>query len=152
MTVSGKEVRNERTLFENHQYEHIGKLACPGCADSQIRSEESSQVGQCTALGIVAVRLICPFTIESSVSLIPDSVGSGELVSEWMDDYIDDIDIHHPDSVYYDAAIGAGREPISDGEGGYYVVTKHDQLGEPATIEIRLFLFCPLYGLQAWLS
>ena len=29
--------------------------------------------------GIVAVRLICPFTIESSVSLIPDSVGSGEL-------------------------------------------------------------------------
>ena len=85
--------------------------------------------------GIVAVRLICPFTIESSVSLIPDSVGSGELVSEWMDDYIDDIDIHHPDSVYYDAAIGAGREPISDGEGGYYVVTKHDQLGEPATIE-----------------
>ena len=85
--------------------------------------------------GIVAVRLICPFTIESAVSLIPDSVGSGELVSEWIDDYIDDIDIHHPDSVYYDAAIGAGREPISDGEGGYYVVTKHDQLGEPATIE-----------------
>ena len=27
--------------------------------------------------GIVAVRLICPFTSESSVSLIPDSVGSG---------------------------------------------------------------------------
>ena len=85
--------------------------------------------------GIVAIKLICPFTIESSISMIPDSVGSGELVSEWMDDYIDDIDIHHPDSVYYDAAIGAGREPISDGEGGYYVVTKHDQLGEPATIE-----------------
>ena len=85
--------------------------------------------------GIVAVRLICPFTIESSVSLIPDSVGSGELVSEWIDDYIDDIDIHHPDSAYFDAAIGAGREPVSDGEGGSYVVTKHDQLGEPATIE-----------------
>ena len=85
--------------------------------------------------GIVAIRLICPLTIESPISMIPDSVGSGELVSEWMDDYIDDIDIHHPDSVYYDAAIGAGREPISDGEGGYYVVTKHDQLGEPATIE-----------------
>ncbi len=85
--------------------------------------------------GIVAVRLICPFTMESPVSLIPDAIGSGELVSEWMDDYIDDIDIHHQDSIYYDAAIGAGREPISDGEGGYYVVTKHDQLGEPGTIE-----------------
>ena len=85
--------------------------------------------------GIVAIKLICPFTIESSVSLIPDSVGSGKLISEWADDYVDDIDIYHPDSIYYDAAIGAGREPISDGEGGYYVVTKHDQLGEPATIE-----------------
>ena len=84
--------------------------------------------------GIVAVRLICPFSLESSVSLIPDSVGSGELVTKWADDYIDDIDIYTPDSIYYDAAIGAGREPIYDGEGGYYVVTKHDQLGEPATI------------------
>ena len=85
--------------------------------------------------GIVAVRLICPFTIESPVSMIPDSVGSGKFVSEWMDDYVGNVDIHHSDSVYYDAAIGAGREPISDGEGGYYVVTKHDQLGEPATIK-----------------
>ena len=85
--------------------------------------------------GIVAVRLICPFSIESSVSLIPDSVGNGELIAKWTDDYIDDIDIHHSGSVYYDAAVGAGREPISDGEGGYYVVTKHDQLGEPDTIE-----------------
>lgn len=85
--------------------------------------------------GIVAVRLVCPFPMESPVSLIPDSIGSGEWISRWMDDYIGDIDIYHPNSVYYDAAIDAGREPISDGEGGYYVVTKHDQLGEPATIE-----------------
>jgi len=34
--------------------------------------------------GIIAVRLICPFTIESPVSLIPDAIGNGELVSEWM--------------------------------------------------------------------
>ncbi len=85
--------------------------------------------------GIVAIRLICPFTIESPVSMIPDSVGSGKFVSEWMDDYVGNVDIHHSNSVYYDAAIGAGREPIYDGEGGYYVVTKHNQLGEPATIK-----------------
>ena len=30
---------------------HIGKLACLGCADSQIRSEESSQMDQCSAVG-----------------------------------------------------------------------------------------------------
>lgn len=85
--------------------------------------------------GIVAIRLVSPFNFESSVSLIPDAIGSGELVSQWTDDYIGDIDIYHPNSIYYDAAISAGREPISDGEGGYYVVTKHDQLGESSTIE-----------------
>lgn len=72
--------------------------------------------------GIVAVRLVCPFSIASPVSLVPDFIGNGKLVSEWMDDYVGDIDIHHSDSVYYDAAKGAGRELISDEEGEYYVV------------------------------
>ncbi len=85
--------------------------------------------------GIVAFRLICPFTIESPISLIPDSVGNGELVSEWMDDYIGEVSIIHDNSINYDAAVAAGREPISDGNGGYYVVTKNDQLGAPPTIE-----------------
>lgn len=85
--------------------------------------------------GIVAIRLICPFSIESPVSLIPDSVGNGELVSEWMDDYIGEINIIYDNSMYYDAAVAAGREPISDGSGAYYVVTKYDQLSEPSTIE-----------------
>ena len=89
----------------------------------------------CALWALVAIRLLCPFSLESNFSLIPEEVANGSVVSEWTDDYIDDIDIHHPSSVYYDAAIGAGREPISDGEGGYYVVTKHDQLGEPAAIE-----------------
>lgn len=89
----------------------------------------------CALWALVAIRLLCPFSLESNFSLIPEGVANGSVVSEWTDDYIGDIDIHHPNSVYYDAAIGAGREPISDGEGGYYVVTKHDQLGEPATIE-----------------
>ena len=89
----------------------------------------------CALWALVAFRLLCPFSLESNFSLIPEGVANGNAVSEWTDAYIGDIDIHHPSSVYYDAAIGAGREPISDGEGGYYVVTKHDQLGEPDTIE-----------------
>lgn len=85
--------------------------------------------------GLVAVRLVCPVSIESALSLIPQPVGSGELVAGWADDYVGDISIHHENSIYYDAAVTAGREPIYDGEGGYYVVTKYDQLGEPATVE-----------------
>lgn len=84
--------------------------------------------------GIVAVRLICPFSIESPISLIPESAGHGEFVSEWADDYIGEVSIIHDHSKYYDAAVAVGREPVYDGN-GYYVVTRYDQLGEPPTIE-----------------
>lgn len=57
--------------------------------------------------GVVAVRLICPFEIESFISMIPVSIGNGEFVSEWMDDYIGNVDIHHSGSMYFDAAIDA---------------------------------------------
>ncbi len=85
--------------------------------------------------GIVAVKLTCPFAIESPISLMPDSIGNGALISQWRDDYMGDLDVHHSKSVYYDAAIDTGREPISDGKSSYYVVTKHEQLDEPSTIE-----------------
>ena len=85
--------------------------------------------------GIVAIRLICPLSIESPVSLIPDFAGSDKLVSEWTDDYIEDVSIIHDNSLDYDAAVTAGREPISDGSGGYYVITKYDQLDEPSTVK-----------------
>ncbi len=102
----------------------------------------------CALWALVALRLLLPVSVESSFSLIPEDVASGNIVSEWTNDYIGDVDIHHPNSVYYDAAIGAGREPISDGEGGYYVVTKHDQLGEPATVENTVI---PILG-WVWLT
>ena len=88
----------------------------------------------CALWALVALRLVLPVSVESPFSLVPEDVANGVVISEWADGYVDDVDIHHPSSVYYDAAIGAGREPISDGKGGYYVVTKHDQLGEPATV------------------
>ncbi|NLJ71100.1 MAG: hypothetical protein GX328_06530 [Clostridiaceae bacterium] len=85
--------------------------------------------------GIVAVRLICPLSIESPISLIPDFAGSDKLVSEWTDDYMEEVSVIHDNSLDYDAAVTAGREPISDGSGGYYVITKYDQLGEPSTVK-----------------
>lgn len=41
--------------------------------------------------GIVAVRLLCPFSVESSFSLMPQSLSNGNLVSEWTDDYIGEV-------------------------------------------------------------
>ena len=46
-----KKFEGSLPLFENYQHEYIGKLAYPGCADTQACFEESSQVGQCSALG-----------------------------------------------------------------------------------------------------
>lgn len=84
---------------------------------------------------MVAVRLICPFTIESSFSMLPQFAGNDKLVSDWMNDYVGEVSIIHDNSVYYDAAVAAGREPIPSKEGGYYVVTAYDQLEEPKTVE-----------------
>ena len=85
--------------------------------------------------GLVAVRLLCPVSIESGLSLIPEKVSSGALVTDWTDSYIGDTSSIYEDSVYYDAAVGAGRKPVLDENGRYYVVTKYDQLGEPDTVE-----------------
>ena len=84
--------------------------------------------------GIVAIRLICPFSIESGFSLMPEWLSSGALVHEWTDDYIGHNHFINDASDYYDDAISAGREPISDGEGGYYVATGTDKISDPSTI------------------
>lgn len=89
----------------------------------------------CLLWGLVALRLVCPVSVESSLSLLPEKVGSGELVEEWADDYVGEVWVIHDNSIYYDGAVAAGREPIPSGEGGYYVVTAPDQLGEPSTVE-----------------
>ncbi len=51
--------------------EHIGKLACPGCADSQTCFEESSQMGQCSALGYRCSQIDLPVFFRERIE--PDS-------------------------------------------------------------------------------
>lgn len=88
--------------------------------------------------GIVAVRLICPFSVESTISLMPQSLSNGEVISQWADDYVGSVSFIPDDSIWYEGAVSAGREPISDGNGGYFVVTNYDQLSEPHTVENTL--------------
>ncbi len=47
-------------FFENYKHEHISKLACPGCAAAPVCLEESSQVGQCSALGYRGCQIDLP--------------------------------------------------------------------------------------------
>lgn len=85
--------------------------------------------------GMVAVRLLCPFTLESGFSLIPDSVSRGEALSGWTDDYVGDVEIIHDNRAEFQEAVEAGRTPLYAGEDGYYVVTAPDSVTAPLTVK-----------------
>ena len=89
----------------------------------------------CVLWGLVALRLVCPISLESSFSLVPKSIGSGTMVEQWADYYVGDTWIIEDSSIYYDAAVLNGREPIQAADGSHYVVAAYDQLGAPATVE-----------------
>ena len=61
---------------------------------------------------LVAFRLVCPLTFESSLSLTPDTDAALE---EWTGDYVGDTHFIHDVSPGYQAAVDAGRPPISAG-------------------------------------
>lgn len=102
----------------------------------------------CALWAMVALRLLLPFSVESSFSLIPQDVADRELLTEWQDDYVGDVTVIYDDSALYQDAVAAGREPFADGEGGYYVVTAPDRLDAPDTVETAVL---PILG-WVWLA
>ncbi len=87
----------------------------------------------CVLWGVVALRLICPVSIESNVSLVPDRLASGQIIANVGNEYIGDVDIIYESNAGYSNAIEAGRQPIYSND-GYYVVTEKDSLDAPKTI------------------
>ena len=83
---------------------------------------------------VVAFRLVCPVAISTDVSIIPQELSSGTMVAEWKDTYTEDTWVIPADSVYYDAAVTAGRQPVTNESGQTYVVAAEDQLREPDTV------------------
>lgn len=97
---------------------------------------------------IVLIRLICPVTVTSGFSLIPQPVSSGQLLSGWSETYTGNIRMVHPNNPEYQEAVEAGREPVYAGEDGYYVVTQDDGTGEPDTVKNTVF---PVLGV-VWMA
>ncbi len=87
----------------------------------------------CVLWGVVALRLICPISIKSSFSLIPERVASGQIITNVGDSYIGEVDIIHENNAAYSNAVEAGRKPVYS-NGGYYVVTEKDSLEAPKTV------------------
>ena len=77
---------------------------------------------------MVALRLICPVTVESRFSLIPDRISSGQIIATMASEYVGDVDIIHENDDGYDSAVAAGRQPVfSENGDALYVI---DQLAD----------------------
>lgn len=63
----------------------------------------------CLLWGMVALRLICPFSIESNLSLIPDNLANGQILSNVENTYVGEPEII---GVYDNATPEINRQPI----------------------------------------
>lgn len=87
---------------------------------------------------LVLFRLLCPVAISSELSLIPEKVSTGSALNQWEDDYVGDTETIFDSHPQFQTALDAGRDPISAGENGQYVVTALDKVSQPATVENRI--------------
>lgn len=88
--------------------------------------------------GVVALRLVLPFSVESDLSLVPDRLATGQIITNVSDHYVGDVNIIYESNVGYSNALEAGRQPIQ-GEEGNYVVTQKDSLEAPKTVGDTVF-------------
>lgn len=87
---------------------------------------------------VVLFRLLCPFSIEAPVSVIPKVLDSGAVVKEFTDAYVGDTEVFSNETEEYTLAIEHGIEPTisykESGEIQAYVVTAGDGVSKPATV------------------
>lgn len=88
----------------------------------------------CLLWGVVALRLVLPFSIESGLSLIPEHVSDDQIASQMAQSYVGDVTYIQEGNEEYQAALDAGRKPIQSGD-THYVVTQKDSLEEPETFK-----------------
>ena len=92
----------------------------------------------CLLWGVVALRLICPISMESRFSLMPDSLSSGQVLQDVGSGYVGEVDVLYESNAGYNAAVDAGRQPVYSG-GSYYVVTEKNSLEAPKTVENTVY-------------
>lgn len=87
----------------------------------------------CLLWGVVALRLLVPVSVESVVSLVPESIASGELLTQVTQEPVGRVDVIYQGAELYQQAVDAGRQPVHS-DRGYYVVTEPGSLEAPATV------------------
>ena len=87
----------------------------------------------CMLWGVVALRLICPVSIESGFSVIPNELADGQIIANVGEGYVGAVDIIYEDNARYGNALEAGRKPVNS-QSGQYVVTEKGSLEAPKTV------------------
>ena len=83
---------------------------------------------------LVAVRLMCPVSLESEISLIPTDL-TDRIVEDIPNSYVGPSSSYWDHMPEYQEAVEAGAEPIYGGEGHYYVITGEDHLTPVMTMQ-----------------
>ena len=83
--------------------------------------------------GVVALRLILPFSVESKLSLVPDRLASGQIVTQVRDSYVGQTAVIFEKEPEYQDALNSGGQPVHS-EQGNYIVTQKDSLEKPKTL------------------
>lgn len=87
--------------------------------------------------GIVLIRLLVPFSMESSFSSLPDDFAQS-ITTEWGDDYIGETHTYFDVTEEFETAVEHGNRPITTDEGGQYVVTGADGVSQPKTVKTEI--------------
>lgn len=99
----------------------------------------------CLLWGLVGLRLILPISIESELSLVPERLASGQVITDVGDHYVGDVAIIYESSTDYSNAVQSGRQPIYSNN-TYYVVTEKDSYDAPPTVEETVYpLSCGIW-------
>ena len=85
--------------------------------------------------GLVALRLILPFTVEFEHSAVPEAIGTGQILEEWSDRTVGQTRTVYAGHTDYMDARKSGAEPQRDSEGRYYVVVDEDGVSLPKTVK-----------------
>lgn len=109
-----------------------------------------------TLWALVAVRLICPVSLESVLSLIPEKT-TEQMVQSISGGYYGDAMIYSEGSSQYEAAVSAGVKPTVGDNGYHYVITRMDDATKPvqtvAVLYGRIWIGgMVLMALYAWVS
>lgn len=88
--------------------------------------------------GLVALRLILPFTVEFKHSVVPEVIGDGQALVRWSEQPVGVYETFYEGQPEYREAQKAGLLPQQDGEGRQYVVVGEDRISPPKTVKADL--------------